>query len=231
MWVITVASCKGGSGKTTLTGQIGVQAERAGAGPVAFLDADEQGSLAGWWREREAETPWFATATHAGIKADLTGLQALGVQGVFVDTPAGRDGPVGQAIRCSDLVLVPIRPSPHDIRAAGHVLELAQRYRKPSLFVLNAAVARSRLVEQAAVLLRDHVDVAPVILHHRSDFAASMIDGRTVMELKRPGKSAAEIVALWNHIATLLPPRETTLCGGSQSPNVTDMAHFLAASI
>jgi len=231
MWVITVASCKGGSGKTTLTGQIGVQAERAGAGPVAFLDADEQGSLGGWWREREAETPWFATATHSGIKTDLAGLQSLGVRGAFVDTPAGRGGPVAQAIRCSDLVLVPIRPSPHDIRAAGQVLELAQRYRKPSLFVLNAATAHSRLVEQAAALLRDHVDVAPVILHHRSDYAASMIDGRTVMELKRPGKSAAEIVALWNHIAALLPPRENTICAGGHNPQATNLAPLFAATI
>ena len=215
MRVIAVASCKGGSGKTTLTGHIGVQAERAGAGPVAFLDADIQGSLAAWWREREAEAPWFAAATHAGIKADLAGLRALGVQGAFIDTPAGRDGPVGQAIRYSDLVLVPIRPSPHDIRAAGHVLELAQRYGKRSLFVLNAAIARSRLVEQAATLLRDHVEVAPVILHHRSDYAASMIDGRTVMELKRPGKSAAEIVELWNHVTTMLQPEQGLPCSGA----------------
>ena len=112
-------------------------------------------------------------------------------------------------------MLVPIRPSPHDIRAAGHVLELAERYRKRSLFVLNAAIVRSRLVAQAAALLRDHVDVAPVVLHHRSDYAASMIDGRTVMELERPGRSAAEIVALWSHISAVLQPPVGMPCGGA----------------
>ena len=42
MRVLAVASQKGGSGKTTLAGHLAVQAERAGAGPVALLDLDPQ---------------------------------------------------------------------------------------------------------------------------------------------------------------------------------------------
>ncbi|HTN14326.1 MAG TPA: ParA family protein, partial [Sphingomonadaceae bacterium] len=41
-------------------------------------------------------------------------------------------------------------------------------------------------------------------LHHRTDFAASMIDGRTVMEVDPSGKSAHEIAALWNYISDRL---------------------------
>ena len=40
MQVIAVAAQKGGSGKTTLAGHLAVQAERAGAGPVAVIDTD-----------------------------------------------------------------------------------------------------------------------------------------------------------------------------------------------
>jgi cellulose biosynthesis protein BcsQ len=50
MHVIAVASQKGGSGKTTLAGHIAVQAELAGAGPVAVVDTDPQGSLSDWCR-------------------------------------------------------------------------------------------------------------------------------------------------------------------------------------
>jgi chromosome partitioning protein len=46
--------------------------------------------------------------------------------------------------------------------------------------------------------------VAPITLHHRTDFAASMIDGRTVMEVDPEGRSAAEIGALWRYIADRL---------------------------
>jgi chromosome partitioning protein len=46
--------------------------------------------------------------------------------------------------------------------------------------------------------------VAPVTLHHRTDYAASMIDGRTVMEIEPDGKSAQEIRELWTYIADRL---------------------------
>ena len=45
MHVIAFASQKGGSGKTTLAGHIAVEAELRGAGPVALIDTDPQGSL------------------------------------------------------------------------------------------------------------------------------------------------------------------------------------------
>jgi chromosome partitioning protein len=43
-----------------------------------------------------------------------------------------------------------------------------------------------------------------VTLHHRTDFAASMIDGRTVMEVDPKGRSAAEVEALWSYVSDRL---------------------------
>jgi chromosome partitioning protein len=40
-----------------------------------------------------------------------------------------------------------------------------------------------------------------VIIHQRVDFASSMIDGRTVMELPGDSRSAAEIGKLWKYLA------------------------------
>ena len=54
------------------------------------------------------------------------------------------------------------------------------------------------------VALSQHGTVAPVTLHHRTDFAASMIDGRTVMEVDPKGRSASEVVELWEYISDRL---------------------------
>ena len=59
--ILAVASLKGGVGKTTLTAHLAVQAERTGAGPVALIDTNHQGSLSAWWNSRESPTPSFAS--------------------------------------------------------------------------------------------------------------------------------------------------------------------------
>ena len=61
MRILTIASQKGGAGKTTLAAHLAVEAEHTGAGPVAVVDTDPQGSLAAWWNSREAPTPLFAS--------------------------------------------------------------------------------------------------------------------------------------------------------------------------
>src|SRR3546814_9478621 len=43
MRVLAMASQKGGSGKTTLSGHLAVQAQLAGAGPVVLIDIDQIG--------------------------------------------------------------------------------------------------------------------------------------------------------------------------------------------
>jgi chromosome partitioning protein len=66
--------------------------------------------------------------------------------------------------------------------------------------VVNAANARARITGESAVALSQHGTVAPIIVHHRVDFAASMVDGRTVGEIVPDSASAREIAGLWTYI-------------------------------
>src|SRR3546814_14297525 len=87
----TLFRSKGGSGKTTLSGHLAVQAQYAGAGPVVLIDIDPQGSLADWWNEREAEYPAFAQTTVACLAADLEILRQQGFNLAVLDTPPRSD--------------------------------------------------------------------------------------------------------------------------------------------
>ena len=204
MRVVAMASQKGGSGKTTLSGHLAVQAQRAGHGPVVLIDIDPQGSLAEWWNERDAEYPAFAQTTVARLAADLEALRQQGFKMAFIDTPPAITMAIQSVIQVAELVVVPTRPSPHDLRAVGATVDLCDRAGKPLIFVVNAATPKARITSDAAVALSQHGTVAPITLHHRVDFAASMIDGRTVMETDPGGKSAAEVEALWTYIADRL---------------------------
>ncbi len=200
MHTIVTASQKGGSGKTTLSGHLAVEAERAGAGPVALVDTDPQGSLAQWWNARAAQTPLFVRAGLSSLGDTLARLNQSGVRLTIIDTPPAITDSMSYVVGFADLVIVPTRPSPHDLRAVGATVDIAERHHKPLIFVLNEASARARITGESAVALSQHGTVAPITIHHRVDFAASMIDGRTVSEVVPSSASAREIAELWLYI-------------------------------
>lgn len=204
MRVLSLAAQKGGSGKTTLAGHLAVQAERAGDGPVALIDTDPQGSLAGWWNERSFATPVFVETAVSRLAQDFQELRRMDIKLVIIDTPPAITATIQHVVAVSDLIVIPTRPSPHDLRAAGATVELVARAGKPMVFVVNAATPKARITAEAAVALSQHGTLAPVTIHHRVDFAASMIDGRTVMEIAPKSRSAEEIAALWDYLSDRL---------------------------
>jgi chromosome partitioning protein len=201
MHVVALCSQKGGSGKTTLSGHLAVQAELADAGPVALIDTDPQGSLAAWWNERESHAPAFLSTTLSQLAGDIEKLRAEGCGLVIIDTPPAINMAIQRVMNVADLVIVPTRPSPHDLRAIVSTIELVERVHRAMIFVLNGANLRAKITSDAAIALSQHGTVAPVFIQHRIDFASAMIDGRTVTEIAPQGRSAKEIEALWDYVA------------------------------
>jgi len=203
MHVIALASRKGGAGKTTLASHLAVEAEVAGAGPVAVADTDPQGGLAGWWNARPADTPRWIDPAH-GLSAAVAAARGARVGLLVIDTPPSIAETIAGVIEVADLVVIPVRPSPNDLRAVGGTIELARRARKRMVFVVSQATQRARITAEAAIALSQHGTVAPVMIHHRVDFASSMTGGATVVELDPEGRGAGEIRALWAYLRNLL---------------------------
>jgi len=217
MHIVAIASQKGGSGKTTLAGHLAVAADRSGAGPVALVDTDPQGSLSEWWNAREAETPLFARTQSSRLGADIERMRGLGIELLIIDTPPAIEATIEEVIRQVDLVIIPARPSPHDLRAAGATVDIVQRLGKPLIFALNGATPRARITNEAVMALSQHGTLAPVVIHHRTGFAASMIDGRTVMEIAGDERSASEIMQLWDYLARRLNRDYRTMLPGEMA--------------
>ena len=201
---LVVASRKGGAGKTTISGHIAVEAERRGAGPVAILDLDPMGSLAAWWNERKADTPVCAGVGEGGLAETLAQLERSGIRLTVIDTPPFATAEIASIVRTASLVMVPVVPSPHDLRAIGETIELVEAERRPMVFVVNNASTNGRLTIQAVTALSQHGTVAPSVIHARQDFRSTMIKGRTAGEVFPSSKSAAEISELWGYLETRL---------------------------
>lgn len=200
MKIIVFANQKGGAGKTTLTGHLAVQAEKEGLGPVALMDSDPQGSLAEWWNERSDSTPLFVSVELGAMAQQIQALKQAGVKLVVIDTPPAVTDTIRQVIAFADLVVIPSRPSPHDLRAVRSTIELVEQAKKPMIFVVNGAAQRAKITADAAIALSQHGKVAPVTVYQRTDFAQSMIDGRTAQELDPGSRSANEMKELLAYV-------------------------------
>lgn len=203
MKIIVFASQKGGAGKTTMCGHLSVQAALDGH-KVAIIDTDPQGSLAAWWNERESDSPAFVSSSISKLQDDINIIKNEGFHYIFIDTPPAVTETIETVVSVADLVVIPTRPSPHDLRAVGKTVDIVNDCNKRMVFVINGAANRARISADAAIALSQHGAVCPTVVYQRTDFASSMIDGRTVQELDKTSKSASEVRELWKYVNTHL---------------------------
>jgi chromosome partitioning protein len=204
MYVLVLASQKGGAGKTTLSRHLAVEAERAGEGPVVLIDADPQGGLAGWWNRRRAESPVFFASRLEDLPKHIDQARLGGFKLVIIDTPPQATGLIRAVVTLADLVLIPTRPSPDDLDAVGRTIDIVDEAKKPMVFVINGATKNARITGQAAIALSQSGTVATATIHHSVAFPTSGIDGRTVSELDLASNSAQEIAELWTYVSARL---------------------------
>jgi chromosome partitioning protein len=200
MRVVVLASQKGGAGKTTLVGHLAVAAEQRGAGPVVMIDTDPQGSLSSWWNRRQAATPLLSPLPNLrDLPARLDELRAS-VDLVLIDTPPAITSAIREVMRVADLVVMPVRPSPHDLDAIGATIDMAQAAGVPFVFAVTQAKLNARVTPQAVALLSSYGTVAPSIIQDRVIYATGMTDGRTAVDVDPKGAAAQEILGLWDFI-------------------------------
>ena len=79
----------------------------------------------------------------AQLPSRLDALREHGIEVVLIDTPPAFTQTTYRTLAVADLVVVPVRPSPHDLRAVGTVIEAVEQQGKPFVFVVNAAIPRT----------------------------------------------------------------------------------------
>ena len=198
MKTVVIASQKGGSGKTTVAAHLAVAAEQSGHGSAVLIDTDPQQTLVTWWKNREAKTPKLAPTTLRELPAKLNALQKMGLAWCFIDTPPALTKQNEQVLGLADLVLIPARPSPNDLWSLGATLGLVRQSGTPFVFVLTQAKGNARITMQTMAALSEHGRIFASIIHDRVDYAASMTDGRTALEIAPSGPGAREVNGLWN---------------------------------
>ncbi len=213
--IITVANQKGGAGKTTIAMQIAGTFARYNY-RVLVVDADQQGTAIRWAASAEDDKPFPAAVVnlsaaggklHREVKKFVSDYQII-----IIDCPPAADSPIPQsALLISDLVLVPVIPSPLDMWASVGIRQVVENVQDineelKARIVINQHQPQTNLAKDVLDILSDFgLDMAESRLHQRVAFRQSPIIGGTVHDFGKKAQQAIdEIEGLVDEILSIL---------------------------
>ena len=199
MKTVLIASQKGGAGKTTIAKNLAVAAAIEGS-QVMMFDMDPQQSLREWYEQREADQPVMPGRDPGPkeLKASIAAAEKHNFDYLFIDTPPASDAWLSDAMKQADFVVIPVRPSPTDLRAVKATLRSAKEAKTDFCFFLSQTT-RTRMTDEAARVLAEHGKLASVNLALRVVHAETDANGRSVVEAE-DAKAKDELIRAWEFI-------------------------------
>jgi chromosome partitioning protein len=97
----------------------------------------------------------------------------------------------------ADLILIPLNPTPADLRALVKGLPLVKQSGRPFSFILARVRRNLKNNDGAAMALEALGLVLPTRMHERVIYAETFAHGKTALEIEPKGVAAQEIAALW----------------------------------
>lgn len=209
MPVIALLNQKGGVGKTTLS--IHIATALAAEARVLLVDADPQGSALDWSAQRTAP-PLFPVIglPKPTLHREMPTI-SVGYDWTIIDGPPRVNELARSAIAASDIVLIPVQPSPFDVWAAQDIIDIVTECSvlKPDLktrFVINRLFPNTMLgAEVKDALSGFEIPTLTTAIRNRTEYAKAAKNGLTALETDPSGMAAQEIRALMEEVFVLLP--------------------------
>lgn len=205
--ILSVLNQKGGVGKTTLAVHIATGLAQQGA-RVLLVDADPQGSALDWSASRNGSAaPLFPVIglPKKSLHREIPAL-ARDYKYVVIDGPPRVNEVARSAILASDVVLIPVQPSPYDVWAAKEIVDLLSEVtafndKVKSAFVINRKIVNTAIGRDVSEALSGYpIPVFKAQISQRVPFAETAGSGQTVLEADPESLAAKEIQTLVTEI-------------------------------
>jgi chromosome partitioning protein len=206
--IITVATMKGGSGKSTVASCLAVHWQLNGRRPT-IIDADPQCSIARL-AKRERALGGVAVVEDATEQAGNTArVLAAGGGTVIIDTPGFRSETTLACLAASDFVLVPVKPSPFDVDRMLDTLNIlinGVSGWRPVFRCLLTQTTRDSVIAKhiRAELAEAGLPLLASEMSNRVGYAEAALWGATPSLIDKKGPAAREIAAIADEVDGLL---------------------------
>lgn len=188
-----IINTKGGVSKTTTA--VYLATALAAHARVLALDADQQGSLTEWHMDAaDTATPLPFDVQPTNAMQLRRGSLGAGYDHVIIDTPPGHGEILQAAEAAADLVIIPTKPGPLDVRRAWATLDAV---RDTPAVVLLTDVERDTYLARESLEAFEADDTAVILdatIPHRQAIKKSA--GERPRDLHGYGAVAAEILDL-----------------------------------
>src|SRR3954466_4882519 len=201
MPIVTVASPKGGAGKSTAAIILATELAHAGA-EITILDCDPNRSIS-IWADRGKLPPRIRVKSDVGESEIVKTLKQQDADGrvVVVDLEGVASRLVSRAISQADLVLTPMRATTLDatigVRALALIEEeeeaLGRKIRHAVVFTMTRAIKSKQHTAIEASLRGQGVDIITPPLMERAAFSALFEFGGDLRSLPAQGRMDAAI--------------------------------------
>ncbi len=172
--VISVLNQKGGVGKTTIATNLAHGLMLEGY-DVLLIDGDPQGSARDWHESNNAELVPCIGLDRETLPQDIKSI-SKGYNIIVIDGAPQIARLSAAAIRASDVVLIPVQPSPYDVWATADLVELIKHRQeitegKPeAAFIISRMIKNTNLSKDVEAALHEYS--LPILKSKTSQYVA-----------------------------------------------------------
>ena len=207
--IVAVLNQKGGAGKTTLSTNLARALQLAGD-KVLLVDSDPQGSARDGNAAGNGDLLPVIGLDRATLAKDIQAIQDNQDWLIIDGAPQIAELAIA-AIKCADIILIPVQPSPYDVWACEDLVEIIKTRQeitngKPkAAFVLSRVIKNTQLSKEIGDALEGYG--LPVFKHFTSQrviYPKTAVTGSTVLDADTAGEAAAEIRAIAQELKEFL---------------------------
>lgn len=204
-FVISLLNQKGGAGKTTNAINLARGLQLLGHS-VTLLDSDRQGSARKWKMQDGDEFIPVCAIDTPTIHKSISAISSVDV--IVIDGAPTLEDMSASAIKASDLVIIPVQPSPLDVWATAGLVDMVKQRieitdeKLKAAFLISRAIANTSIGKEIRTVLESfELPVLDTVISQYVDYTKCLAAGKTVFDYSKENSPAfVDAWALANEI-------------------------------